>query len=197
MLSCFSRVQLFVTLQTLAHQAPLSIGFSRQEYWTGLPWPPPGNLPDTGIEPTSLVSPAFASGFFTTATTGEAYESESHSVVSDPLWPYGLYSPWNSGQNTGVGSLSLLQVIFPTQESHPGLQHCKWILYQLSHKGSPRILEWVAYPSPVDLPEPGVEPGNQSNINQFLYIYIYIYFPIPLIRLPFKTFGCYVTYLQL
>ena len=53
--------------------------------------------------------------------------------------------------------------------------------------------------SPVDLPEPGVEPGNQSNINQFIYIYIYlfIYFPTPLIRLPFKTFGCYVTYLQL
>ena len=54
--------------------------------------------------------------------------------------------PWNSlGQNTGVGSLSLLQGIFPTQESDPGLPHCRQILYQLSHKGSPRILEWVAY----------------------------------------------------
>ena len=58
-----------------------------------------------------------------------------------------LYSPWNSpGQNTGVGSCSLLQGIFPTQGSNPGLPHCGWILYQLSHKGSPRILEWVAYP---------------------------------------------------
>ena len=57
------------------------------------------------------------------------------------------YSPWNSpGKNTGVGSLSLLQGIFPTQGSNPGLQHCRRILYQLSHKGSPRILEWVAYP---------------------------------------------------
>ena len=65
-----------------------------------------------------------------------------------PLWPHGLYSPWNSpGQNTGVGSLSILQVIFPTQGSVPGLPHCRRILYQLSHKGSPRILEWVAYPS--------------------------------------------------
>ena len=64
-------------------------------------------------------------------------ESESHSVVSDSLWPHGLYSPWNSlGQNTGVGSLSLLQGIFPTQGSNPGLPHCRWILYQLSHKGS-------------------------------------------------------------
>ena len=54
---------------------------------------------------------------------------------------------WNSpGQNTGVGSLSLLQGIFPTQGWNPGLPHCRWILYQLSHKGSPRILEWVAYP---------------------------------------------------
>ena len=55
--------------------------------------------------------------------------------------------PWNfPGQNTGVGSLSLLQGIFPTQGLNPGLPHCRWILYQLSHKGSPRTLEWVAYP---------------------------------------------------
>ena len=73
--------------------------------------------------------------------------SESHSVMSDSLWSHGLYSPWNSpGQNTGVGSLSLLQGIFPTQGSNPGLPHCGQILYQLSHQGSPRILEWVAYP---------------------------------------------------
>ena len=51
---------------------------------------------------------------------------------------HGLYSPWNSpGQNTGVGSLSLRQGIFPTQGLNPGLPHCRWILYQLSHKGSP------------------------------------------------------------
>ena len=73
-------------------------------------------------------------------------ESESHSVVSDSLQPHGLYSPCNSlGQNTGVGSLSLLQGIFPTQGSNSGLWHCRWILYQLSHKRSPSILEWVAY----------------------------------------------------
>ena len=62
--------------------------------------------------------------------------------------PFGLYSLWNSlGQNTGVGSsLSLLQGILPSQGSNPGLLHCRWILYQLSHRGSPRILEWVAYP---------------------------------------------------
>ena len=74
-------------------------------------------------------------------------ESESHSVVSDSLRPHGLYSPWNSpSQNTAGGSLSLLQGIFPTQGSNPGLPHCRWILYHLSHKGSARILEWVACP---------------------------------------------------
>ena len=56
-------------------------------------------------------------------------------------------SPWNSlGQNTGMGNLSLLQRIFPTQGSNSDLPHCRRILYQLSHKGRPRILEWVAYP---------------------------------------------------
>ena len=58
-----------------------------------------------------------------------------------------LYSSWNSpGQSTGVGSLSLLQGIFPTQGLNPSLSNCRQILYQLSHKGSPRILEEVAYP---------------------------------------------------
>ena len=76
-------------------------------------------------------------------------ESESCSVMSNSLRSHGLYSLWNSpGQNTGVGSCSLLQGIFPTQRSNPGLRHCRWILYQLSHKGSPRILVWVAYPFP-------------------------------------------------
>ena len=67
-----------------------------------------------------------------------ASESESRSVGSDSLQPHGLYSPWNSpGQNTEEGSCSLIQAIFPTQGSNPGLPHCKWILYQLSHRGSP------------------------------------------------------------
>ena len=67
---------------------------------------------------------------------------------STPHTPYSLqlYSPWNSpDQNIGVHSLSLLQGIFPTQGSNPGLPHCRRILYHLSNWGSPRILEWVAY----------------------------------------------------
>ena len=67
-------------------------------------------------------------------------ESESHSVMSDSLQPHGLYSPWNSpGQNTGVGSHSLLQGIFPTQGSNSGLPYCRRILYQLSHQRSPLV----------------------------------------------------------
>ena len=67
-----SRVQLFVTPWTVALQAPLSMGFSRQEYWNGLPCPPPEDLPDPGIEPESLASPALAGGFLTTSATWEA-----------------------------------------------------------------------------------------------------------------------------
>ena len=74
-------------------------------------------------------------------------ETESRSVMSDSLQPRGLYSPWNfPGQNPGEGSLSLLWRISPTQGSDPGLLHSRQILYLLSHKRSPRILEWVAYP---------------------------------------------------
>ena len=68
----------------------------------------------------------------------EATWSESRSVVSDSLWPHVPYSTWNSlGQNTGVGSLSFLQGIFPTQGWNPGLLCCRCILYKLSYQGSP------------------------------------------------------------
>ena len=63
------------------------------------------------------------------------------------LWLHGLHNPWNSpGQNTGVGSLFLFQGLFSTQGLNPRLLHCRQILYQLSHQGSPRILEWVGIP---------------------------------------------------
>ena len=173
MFSHFSHVPLFVTLWTTAHQVPLSMGFSRQENWSGLPYSPPGDLPDPGIKPRP---PALQAGSLPSELPGWCQkvrvllqseagvnshvtkhhswgmdmwksESESGSLVSDSLQPHGLHSPWNSpGQNPGVGSLSLLQGIFPIQGSNPGLPHCGWILYQLSHKGNPRVLEWVAYP---------------------------------------------------
>ena len=73
MLSCLSHVQLFATLWTVAHQAPLSMGFSKQEYWNGLSCPPPGDLSHPGIEPTSLMSPALAGRFFTVAPPGKPF----------------------------------------------------------------------------------------------------------------------------
>ena len=66
MLSC---VHLFEIPWTVAHQAPLSMGFSRQEYWSGLPFPPPGDLPNPGIKPEAPTSPALVGGFFTTEPT--------------------------------------------------------------------------------------------------------------------------------
>ena len=129
-----------------ASQAPLSMGFSRQKYWSGLPFPSPEDLPNSGIEPGS---PHYRQILYHLSCQGMIYnvtsddqptskyslsicsclqycESESHSVVSNSLQPHGLYSPWNSpGQNTGVGSLSFLHWIFPTQESNPGLPHCR------------------------------------------------------------------------
>ena len=70
--------------------------------------------------------------------------------------------PWHSpGQNTGVGSCSLLQGIFPNQGSNPGLPHCRQIVYQLNHQGSPGILEWVAYP----FSRRSSQPRNQTGVS--------------------------------
>ena len=69
LLNCFSPVQLFTTPWTVAHQAPLSMSFCRQDYWSGSPCPPPGDPPDPGIELASLVSPALAGRFFSISTT--------------------------------------------------------------------------------------------------------------------------------
>ena len=117
--------------------------------------------------------------------------------MSDSLRPHGLYSPWNSlGQKNGVGSLSLLQWIFPTQQSNWGPLHCRQILYQLSYQGSPkvkvkviqsyptlcdpmdytvhgilqaRILEWVTFP----FSRGSSQPRDQSQVSppcrQILY----------------------------
>ena len=110
--SRFRRVQLFMTPCTIARQAPLSIGVSKQEYWIGLPCPPPGDLPNPGIKP----------------------RYPTLQADSSPSEPPG------KPKNTGVGSLTLIQEIFLTQESNRGHLHCRRILYQLGYQGSP-VLE--------------------------------------------------------
>ena len=83
LLSHFSRVRLFATPWTVARQAPLSMGFSRQEYWSGLPCPPQGDLPNPGIKPATLTSPQLAGGFFITSTTWGAWATFHGIVESD------------------------------------------------------------------------------------------------------------------
>ena len=88
-----SHVTLFVTPYTAARQAPLSLGFPKQEYWSGLPFPPPGNLPNPGIKPTSLAPPALAGGFFTSAPPRKPIFSVDRSQTSQTSckrWKYAL-----------------------------------------------------------------------------------------------------------
>ena len=83
-------------------------------------------------------------------------ERESHSVVSNSLWPHVLHSPWNSpDQNTGVAAIPF------SQASNPCFPRCRWILYQLSHPGNPRILEWVAVP----FSRGSFGPRNQTGVS--------------------------------
>ena len=105
-------------LNSIALQAPLSMGFSRQGYWSGLPRPPPGDLPNPGTEPRSF---RFAGNSF-------------------------LSEPPEKRKTTGVGSLSSLQGNCPNQESNQAFLHCRWILYQLIlYLGSPKIFIWLCW----------------------------------------------------
>ena len=95
--------------------------------------------------PKSLQTVTAATKWKTLAPWKKSYDkpTETCSVMSDSLWPHGLYSPRNSvGQNTGVGSWSLLQGIFPTQGLNPGLPHCRQVLYQATREA------WRIYYSP-------------------------------------------------
>ena len=91
-LSPFNCVQLFVTLWSVACQTPLSLGFSRQEYGSGFPCLPPGDLPDPGIKPISLASPSLEGSFFTTSTTWEARKSHTHTHTHTHT--HGYHSKW-------------------------------------------------------------------------------------------------------
>ena len=103
MLSRFNRFQLFATPWTVAQQAPLSMGFSRQEYWRGLLCHPPGDLPDPGIELESLASPALAGGFFTTSATREApdvlYYCTFQGIVRFKMFYFLFFMSYLSGKH--------------------------------------------------------------------------------------------------
>ena len=109
MLSHFTHVQLLATPRTAAHQAPLSMVILQARILEWVAMPPPGDIPNPGTKSRSPVL-------------------QVDSILSEPQ---------GKSKNTGVGSLSLLQGIFLTQESNWCLLHCRWILYQLSYQGSP------------------------------------------------------------
>ena len=91
-LSCLSRVRPFATPWTVARQAPLSVGFSRQEHCSGLPRPPPGDPPDPGMEPVSPASPAVAAGFFTTVPPGKPTYALANCARLCPALVNGFFS---------------------------------------------------------------------------------------------------------
>ena len=139
-LSC---VWLFAIPWTRDYQAPQLLGFSRQEYWSGLPFPPPGALPDPGMEPgfpalqaDSLPSepPGLHQGIQCTLKPQKVKWTQSCLTLCDPI-NYSLSRlpcPWDSpGKNTGVRCHFLLQGIFPTQGLNPGLPHYRQMLYSL------------------------------------------------------------------
>ena len=122
-LSHFRHFQLFSTLWTGAHQVPLSMGLSRQDYWKGLPCPPPGDLPYPGIESMSLTSPTLADGFFTTLTTWEALFYDgfcSDTLVSDFATPWtAAHRPPCLSPTPGVYPNPVHWVSDAIQPSHP------------------------------------------------------------------------------
>ena len=131
--TCFSGVQFCATLWTIACEAPLSMRFSRQEYWSGLPCPPPGDLPNPGIKPVSLRSLASAGMFFTTSTTQEALQVNRRNIVSSVQFSCSVRSdsatPWT------VAYQAPPSMRFSRQEYWSGLP----------------------FPFPGDLPDPGIE----------------------------------------
>ena len=94
-LRCFSCAQLFATLWIMAHQVPLSMGFPGQKDWSELPCPPPGDLPDPGIQPVSLMSPALAGGFFITSTIQEAQHTHTHTHTHTHIHIIPIMKRWS------------------------------------------------------------------------------------------------------
>ena len=117
---------------TVAHQAPLSMGFSRQEYWSRLPCPPPEDLPNPGIKPRS---PSLQEDSLPSEPPGKPrlkmLVAQTYPTLCDPM------DGSLPGSTVHEILHSLLQGIFPTQGSNPGLLHCRRILYHLSHQGGP------------------------------------------------------------
>ena len=172
MLYCFSHVWISVTPWTVAHQAPLSMGFSRQEYWSGLPCPPSGHLPDPGIEPVSLKSPALAGGFFTTSASWKdlIIYTYIHTYMDFSVSSAGKESVCSAGD---PGSILVLRsfpgegISYPLQYSCLDNPHGQGSLEGYSLRGRKES----------DITE-RLSTAQHINIYiyiKYIYIYIYIY----------------------
>ena len=146
LLSCFSRVRLCATPQTAAHQALLSLGFSRQEHWSGLPFPSPMHESESEVAQScpTLSDPMDCSlpgssvhGIFQARVLewgAIAFSVTNLRAVQIP--GYCAFRRFHPGNSTGVDCHFLLQRIIPTQGWNPGLPNCRQTLYRLSHQGS-------------------------------------------------------------
>ena len=165
MLSHFSHVRLSETLWTITHQVPLSMGFSQQECWSGLPFPSPGDLPDPGVDPVSLMSPALAGGFFTTSATWEPH----YRGVAETQTVHPMCSTTSSATYQPHNLRKLLSHVFPSlggvlcvSLSYVWLLAISWTVAHQAPlpMGFSRQEYWsgLPFPSPRDLPDPGIEP---------------------------------------
>ena len=135
-LSCFNRVWLSATLQIIAHQAPGSMGISKQQYWDELPCPPPGDPPDPGTEPTSLTIPALTGGFFTTSASWEApYVGTNKLYFIQTYLPLPqMYELW------ALNPFSLPGLPFPAYQKSIVILQTKDFKYQKLYEITPLIL---------------------------------------------------------
>ena len=160
---------LFATPQTVAHQAPLSMGFSRQEYWSGLPCPPPGDLPDPRMEPVSLMSPASAGRFITTSAT-RLYSKHSAAAAAKSL--------------QSCPTLCDLIDSSPPGSAIPGIQartlewDCHFLLQCMKVKSESEIAQLCPTPSdPMDCSPPGssVHGSFQARVLEWGARAVYVY----------------------
>ena len=157
----FSHVWLFATLWTITHQASLSMGFSRQEYWSGLSCSPPGDLPNPGIDPASLVSPALAGRFFTISVTWEAQRTWVPSQIPGISWnPGRVLSPsfptflpkavcWSDSWGRGGGRVALMALEYHLSHrkvQHPGRVSGGWNFFFIrTFWGKNQIAQLIRY----------------------------------------------------
>ena len=186
MLGRFSSVWLFVTLWTIIHHAPLSMGFSRHKYWSGLPFPSPECLPNPGIKPASLASPALTGRFFTTSATWEAHDATGEKQISSlpdltvnpKRWCCAQYASKFGKLNSGHRTGKWMSVFVPIPKKGNAKECSNYHTIALISHGSKVMLKILQarFQQYVNCELPGVQPGfrkdrgNRDHIANILWI---------------------------